>query len=385
LSNRMDVGDDLFSRAALAKMDKSTLKLPSVEIEFGHEIDTSQYRLLELNADLLQQIEAGAELFIRGEEDESVVVCTKDVTYDIKLCQTSNQLLLVPDEITPKDSKNDVETMKTTIVKRAQNYLEPKLILPRIDKLYSLLPTVSIERLEDQSSIDDVGLTTDELLEKIQASERQLFDALNHACAIKLKSKWKIIKELDAIVLEIAKVITEESLDINAIGISQLTHTINSAEMLYPDYAILHALKQIGERVSPTSFSINCEKLATLVGRHLLRRCGPRGSLLDDFMIAWEGTMPNDQCCKLSELLTSAYYSEEKGGTSLVFLDPLTLPNEPLRLFERLFRIKKKWTEEELFALTKRITPPNKKSSVIIQKYCRAVTDRGKKLYTIQI
>ena len=40
------------------------------------------------------------------------------------------------------------------------------------------------------------------------------------------------------------------------------------------------------------------------------------------------------------------------------------------------------WSEEELMALATRITPPGKKPSVIILKYCRAVTVNGKKVYT---
>ena len=42
------------------------------------------------------------DLYIRGDVDDSVVICTNDTTYDVKLCQTSNQLLVIPDSITPK-------------------------------------------------------------------------------------------------------------------------------------------------------------------------------------------------------------------------------------------------------------------------------------------
>ena len=86
------------------------------------------------------------------------MLCTDKKTYDIKLCQTSNQLLIVPDTITPEkgtrvptafinlsikneELKSPVDVKQTEVVKRAQNYLEPKLILPRIGKLFTLLPT----------------------------------------------------------------------------------------------------------------------------------------------------------------------------------------------------------------------------------------------------
>ena len=57
---------------------------------------------MQLNKDLQNKIESGEDLFIRGSTDDSVVICTDEKTYDIKLCQTSNQLLIVPDTLTPK-------------------------------------------------------------------------------------------------------------------------------------------------------------------------------------------------------------------------------------------------------------------------------------------
>ena len=45
-------------------------------------------RLMELTPELLQEIESGNDLVIRGDEDDSVVVCTENATYDLKMCTT---------------------------------------------------------------------------------------------------------------------------------------------------------------------------------------------------------------------------------------------------------------------------------------------------------
>ena len=79
----------------------------------------------------------------------------------------------------------------------------------------------------------------------LKASEAELFDALKRACAIKVNEKWKIIKELDSILLEISKTITDDGLDPDQINFDDLTRIINSAEDLYPPYAIRHALGQV--------------------------------------------------------------------------------------------------------------------------------------------
>ena len=53
------------------------------------------------------------------------------------------------------------------------------------------------------------------------------------------------------------------------------------------------------------------------------------------------GGVPTDAM----KLLDFAYFGEEKRQT-INFLDPLSLPNEAIRLFERLFQIKKKVIHE---------------------------------------
>merc|ERR1712179_481532 len=90
----MEIEEELIlTRAKFAKLDPETMTHPSVKVKFADQIDTTTLRLVQLNSDLQQKIESGSELFIRGESEDSVVICTDEKTYDIKLCTTSNQLL----------------------------------------------------------------------------------------------------------------------------------------------------------------------------------------------------------------------------------------------------------------------------------------------------
>ena len=65
--------------------------------------------------------------------------------------------------------------------------------------------------------------------------------------ALNLKSKWKIIQELDDIIQQIARAIDDESLNLEKVNFDELVGIINSAETLYPDWSIKHALKQISD------------------------------------------------------------------------------------------------------------------------------------------
>ena len=64
--------------------------------------------------------------------------------------------------------------------------------------------------IDELEKVETAGLSTFELRETIQASETQLKRALNDMCAIHLKQKWKVIKELDEIILEISRAICDE-------------------------------------------------------------------------------------------------------------------------------------------------------------------------------
>ena len=61
----------------------------------------------------------------------------------------------------------------------------------------------------------------------------------------------------------------------------------------------------------------------------------------DEFVETWAIMLPCGVPTDVMKLLDFSYLGEEKRQT-INFLDPLSLPNEAIRLFERLFQIKKK-------------------------------------------
>ena len=59
-----------------------------IEICFCIFLKFPFFRLLELTPDLLKRIESGTDLIIRGDDEDSVVLCTEDATFDVKMCTT---------------------------------------------------------------------------------------------------------------------------------------------------------------------------------------------------------------------------------------------------------------------------------------------------------
>ena len=66
-------------------------------------------------------------------------------------------------------------------------------------------------------------------------------------CALNLNSKWVLIQELDNIIIMIADAIDDESSNLEKVNFEELVGMINCGEMIYPDWSIKHALKQISD------------------------------------------------------------------------------------------------------------------------------------------
>ena len=97
----------------------------------------------------------------------------------------------------------------------------------------------------------------------------------------------------------------------------------------------------VSDQVSTKVFKIDLQRLSERVGLVLIKKANKMH--VDDFVDVWKCSLPEDDTvtCEIEQIYGSAYLGDEKRPT-VNFLDPLTLPTDPLRLFERLFRIKKK-------------------------------------------
>ena len=100
-------------------------------------------------------------------------------------------------------------------------------------------------------------------------------------------------------------------------------------------------LRVVSDQVSTKVFKIDLQRLSERVGLVLIKKANKMH--VDDFVDVWKCSLPEDDTvtCEIEQIYGSAYLGDEKRPT-VNFLDPLTLPTDPLRLFERLFRIKKK-------------------------------------------
>ena len=148
---------DVESVIQLAKLETSEL-LPNTQVvEFSnHLIDQGVIKILEIPNQLADDLAGGASLTIRGDGNDSAVLCSKDKTFDVKEAETSNSLLLVDRIRFPGESQSLHETPSSQtnqgdkiekervlypshITGILYRYLELKECRPRLAKLRSIL------------------------------------------------------------------------------------------------------------------------------------------------------------------------------------------------------------------------------------------------------
>ena len=89
---------DVESVIELAKLDTSDLLPATQVVQFSDQlIDQGAIKILEVPCSLADQLVKGETLTVRGDANDSSVLCSNDRTFDLKEAETSNSLLLADD------------------------------------------------------------------------------------------------------------------------------------------------------------------------------------------------------------------------------------------------------------------------------------------------
>eukprot|EP00057_Strongylocentrotus_purpuratus_P034022 XP_793636.4 PREDICTED: sister chromatid cohesion protein DCC1-like [Strongylocentrotus purpuratus] len=173
--------DEVHSIASHAKLELSDLAGHPQCIYFGEELNPASMRLLEVDSTILKCVVEGQRLIIRGDKTDHAVLCTDSKTYDLKVAETSNTLLVLKDCFT-KDNlpsgENRLHQKRVTGV--SHSYLELRPLRPRLKKLQMLLKENPFAGsiYEDTPEHSGKRYTMDMLLDIVQASEGEIRDEL---------------------------------------------------------------------------------------------------------------------------------------------------------------------------------------------------------------
>lgn len=289
------------------------------------DVVSDNYKLLELDSHMYEQIREGQILQFKGGHNEKVVLCTNEKTYDIKTAEISNSLLLIPDmkyaaatstsplksprnanntslEKSLNDSLDDdvpVERLleQRKILKIFHEYFECREIRPRYRKLGDLLQLTRYSGPENEECIDRKLLFTfDQLLDTVQCSRKQFVEGLKQYRALEFEG-WMRMLEYEyeyRIVNLMVGLISENSWALDEV---EREETINALEGIAPKQIVvgLFDIYTTPTEGKEQRFSYKEDLVARIVAQNILQP-GLKFRV-DEFLSTWQEAVPEGMKC----------------------------------------------------------------------------------------
>ncbi|CAB3372112.1 Hypothetical predicted protein [Cloeon dipterum] len=268
-------------------------------LKFSEE--EAAYTCLELNKELLETLESGQCLVIRGDKSENAVLCTINKTFELKDTETSNSLLIIKSIDNHSELKylqdNEAEgRVELRIVdKLVHNYLEPRLCRPHLQIVRQLLNKQIFKGQENERNVNTYDLYSfDKLLTTVQASEEELLKELKDLNAIEYNGFWRLLDfEYHFRVFSfITTFIEQESIPLDKINMEMCS---NAYEEIVPKEIFEQVFKYYTEPSEnmPGYYSLNQDKVCRMVAESLLK--DSRKFNLDEFLPVWqESVLPGN-------------------------------------------------------------------------------------------
>ncbi|KAH8254544.1 hypothetical protein KR032_010774, partial [Drosophila birchii] len=394
-----------------AKLDERQLTQLTQALYFpSSEVESDNLRLLELDGHMLEQIRDGQTLHFKGGQNEKVVLCTDERTYDVKGAEISNSLLLVPDlkfaaatstsplksprtgnanaslERSLNDSTEDELEVPRTLEQRSvlkvfHEYFECREIKPRFRKLGELLQLTRYSGPENEFCIERKLLFSfTQLLDTVQCSRAQFMDGLRQYRAMQLEGHMRVMEyeyEYRTVSLMLG-LISENSWALDEV---EREETINALNGIAPEAVVsgLFDIYTIPSERCPDKFQYQESLVARIVAQNILQP-GLRFRN-EEFMRTWQEALPEGMTCQLSYLRGLGICDKEGAQPCIRSLAEELLPTSINDRMRALFKTKQKWTLDEMEPYMECFTTPTLSVSTLLAKHARSLTEGGVRYY----
>ncbi|OWR44518.1 hypothetical protein KGM_202562 [Danaus plexippus plexippus] len=371
-----------------AKLHESELTDITQVLRFAEQnVHNLNLKLMLLDDNLLQEIEAGNQLIFKGDVDENAVLCTQSRTYDIKEAETSNSLHLVPDLLfaaSTDDGRPPRSIVHKDILNTFFTYYEVKPCKPRLLKLQKLLEETSYRGLELEYEVDKTKLLTYEgIFDVIQASRAELDEELVRLQALKIGEHYRLL-DFDyefRILSYMLDLIEENSWPLNKISREV---TLDSLKDLVPA-CILEAMfgfytMESVEEGGTQYYQYKEDKVCRFLARVLLKSAGKFN--LVEFMQAWRDSVPEGMITHKSMLAGIAITDESSQPPVIWGFSASDLPEDLNQRFKILFQAKPKWTLSEISPYIELYATEKLNVNALLTKYARASAQDGVRVFS---
>lgn len=366
---------------------------PTIQAVYLAE-NLQDYKLLELNNDVLTKLQIGDRITFRGQRNDKAVLCTNSNTYEVRQVELPTSLLLSPNLLINNNDEDETSSQRKILHKQiigiSNRYYELIPARPKLRKLRFLLGKYEFAGPELEPGFIETGvqmLSLNELLDSIQCSNGELHSALNNIDAFVINGIWRVLEfQYQFRVLSIfLNWLDENGWEIDEI---EYTKTARTLDELIP-IPVLNHLFQIytcpsdklpinsGERLH----KLDNDKVCRFLGEVLLRTAGRIG--LDDFTKAWQDSVPDGLQTDRSQLRGLGFIDDLSNPTSIVYFPETELPEDPVDRLDQIFNVKEKWTLEQIEPFITPIATPEFDTGNLLVKYTRiSETHNGVEVYS---
>ncbi|GFW80166.1 sister chromatid cohesion protein DCC1 [Trichonephila clavipes] len=367
----------------LARLEESEVSpvIQSLTLQDNHD----DICLLELNPEVFANITEGQVLTIRGDPEDSAVICNKTTTFELKEAETSNSLLLMPEMFWPDQCKGgEMKVVNQTVAGIFHKYYELRAYKPSFRKLRALLERCPYQGKEYEDFATQVKFTFEMLLDSIQASEEELKAEIVNMQACILDGFVRVL-DFDYkfnVFSSILNVIESRSMPLDKISKDPV---IEALEDLEPKDIIDNCFSWFTEDTGTTDesgcklYALREDSVCKLYAEVLLRSSGRFH--LQDFLESWQKSVPEGMKCDLKQLRGLAL-TDLTSKPEVIFHFPCeNMPENIKERFEILFKMKEKWEYDEIVPYLDDRTYPGQDVKALLIKYTRESTKDGKKMY----
>ncbi|KAM9723949.1 sister chromatid cohesion protein DCC1 [Menidia menidia] len=369
----------------IAKLKEEDLH-PTIHcLSFGENVSSADYCLMELDSTLCKHIEAGQSLVIRGDKDERAVLCSGDKTYDLKIADTSNMLLFVPECRTPDQlsAQDSSHVVHTKIWGFCNSYWELRKQRPKLKKLKKLLMENPYDgpALAGQEENTENRYTWEDLLERIQASEEELKTNLEMIHACQIDSYWRVL-DFDyemKLLGHVTQLVDSESWPFNKVP---LQTSLEELAPLEPMQMIEHCLNCYGKRYSEKDevyYALCEDKVCRGIALMLLHNAVKFN--LREFQEVWQQSVPEGMSTRLEQLKGVALVDRTSRPETISLLQVDDLPEDTVERFNLLFSLREKWTEDDITPYIQDLCGEKQTTGALLTKYARSSMQSGIKVF----
>ncbi|KAK3092052.1 hypothetical protein FSP39_024775 [Pinctada imbricata] len=398
--------EDINTVLEFAKLEKKDVKPVVQSVFFSPELDNESYKLLEVDESVLDSILSGKQVVIRGDEEDSAVLCTDDKTYDIKEADISNAMLIIPDLKVGKDLSNVGEQNAhiTQVTSVMHNYYELRPCKPKVKKLKSLLEENKFSGMESENDESHQGqkYTFQDLLNLVQASEIEIKTALDKLQACHIEGHWRVLDFdfLSQVLNHIMRLCEENDWLTSGIPLEDCCQTL---EELFPRSVLEHVVHCYGDSIKPANktdeeeeqmeidrithryvvdtkfYNLNEDKICRFFAELVLRHAGKFN--FQEFLKVWEQTVPSEMKTSLHQLEGMALIDRNCKPEVIWYFPSENLPEDVGERFNFLFKTQEKWTLEEIKPYISDLTTEKMDVGALLTKYARASLQNGIKVF----